>query len=598
MKSREYIEHIYKWDFSNIFRNHEEIEKAIEAIKNDLEEIKSFEGTLSANSNMIKSLFIKLEETNKKFENLYFYIMATNHTDMLDNNINKKVQEINILANEFSIKTSYINPEILGIGKELVYSIFEKDEFLKNYLYPISKLFKNAEHTLNKDKEELLSYFSQTLGAFDEVYNNLTVADVSYPEVQLDSGEKIVVTGENLSSLLKKLENQKDREKVFTEFFDIYKKKENSFASIYNGIVQRNLAESKARNYNNILESFLKGNNISNEVFENLIFTTKNMTEPLKKYINLRKEKLSLEEYHTFDRFLPLAESNKKYNYEEGKILVKQAIAVMGEDYINNFDYLLEKGAVDVYASKGKRGGAYSWGTYGTRPYILLNYNDELNDVFTLAHEMGHSMHSLYSNKTQPYATHDYTIFVAEVASTFNEHLLLDYLLKTVEDKNERIYILQQAIDGLIATFYRQTLFAEYEYKVHKMAEEGKPITAEILNQIMENLYLDYYGIDIKKEYNKHSVWARIPHFFNSPFYVYQYATSYAASSKLFNDLVGSNYSKEKIENIISLLKSGGNNDPILQLKKAGADLEDKNTVEAVSRKLALMVEELEKALN
>ncbi len=229
----------------------------------------------------------------------------------------------------------------------------------------------------------------------------------------------------------------------------------------------------------------------------------------------------------------------------------------------------------------------------------MLNYTEELNDVFTLAHELGHSMHSYYSNKEQSYATHNYTIFVAEVASTFNEHLLLDLLLKNTKDKNERIYILQQAIDGLIATYYRQTLFADYELQVHQIAEKGGAITAEVLNGIMEELYKEYYGIDISIEGNKHSVWARIPHFFHSPFYVYQYATSYAASSKIYRDIkeAEENEKEEKISKFINLLKSGGNADPIEQLKKAGADLSDKATVEAVSIKLANLVDILEEEL-
>lgn len=600
MKKREEIDKKYKWDFSSIFKNWDEVDKSIKVVEGKLREIKSFEGKIGESVENFKQLFSSLEEVSKMFENIYFYTMGTNHIDMKDKESSKKVQEINILANEFSVVTSYINPEILSLGKEKVEEYLNTSDYLFDYSYPIMKLFRDEEHTLSKDKEELLSYFTQVNGSLDEIYSNLTTADVIYPEVELSNGEKILVTGENISSLLKKIENQNDRKLVFNSLFDLYKNKENSFASIYNAIVQRGLATSKARNYNNILESFLKGDNIPNEVYENLVKTTRNSTEPLKRYIKLRKEKLGLENYFTFDRFLPLAKSEKQYNYEEGIELVREAFKVMGEDYAKECEYVMAQGVIDVYENEGKRGGAYSWGTFGTRPYIMLNYTNELNDVFTLAHELGHSMHSYYSNRNQPYATHNYTIFVAEVASTFNEHLLLDLLLKTTSDKNEKIYILQQAIDGLIATYYRQTLFADYELQVHQLAEKGGAITADVLNKIMEELYKDYYGIDISLEDNKHSVWARIPHFFHSPFYVYQYATSYAASSKIYKDVIELEgvARTEKVNNFIELLKSGGNADPIEQLKKAGADLTDKSTIEAVAIKLSHLVDILEKELN
>ena len=600
MKKRQEIDKKYKWDFSSIFKNWDEVDKSIKVVEEKLKEIKSFEGKIGDSAENFKQLFSSLEEISKIFENIYFYTMATNHIDMKDKESSKKVQEINILANEFSIVTSYINPEILSIGKEKVEEYLNTSDYLHDYSYPIMKLFREEEHTLSKYKEELLSYFTQVNGSLDEIYSNLTTADVIYPEVILSNNEKVLVTGENISSLLKKIENQNDRKLVFNSLFDLYKKKENSFASIYNAIVQRGLATAKARNYENILESFLKGDNIPNEVYENLVKTTRNSTEPLKRYIKLRKEKLGLENYFTFDRFLPLAKSEKQYNYEEGIELVREAFKVMGEAYAKECEYVMAQGVIDVYENEGKRGGAYSWGTFGTRPYIMLNYTNELNDVFTLAHELGHSMHSYYSNRNQPYATHNYTIFVAEVASTFNEHLLLDLLLKTTSDKNEKIYILQQAIDGLIATYYRQTLFADYELQVHQLAEKGGAITADVLNKIMEELYKDYYGIDISLEGNKHSVWARIPHFYHSPFYVYQYATSYAASSKIYKEVIELEGLEriEKVNNFIELLKSGGNADPIEQLKKAGADLTDKSTIEAVAAKLSNLVDILEKELN
>lgn len=597
MLKRTEVDEQYKWNFDCIYKDWDTVDTKVEEVKKYIEEIKTYQGKIGESFETFKRFNQLQEKLERLFETVYFYTFALNTIDAKDEVCNQKVQEINILYNNYSVSCSYIVPELISIGKERILEFLNRDEELKAYIYPMEKLFREEEHTLSEDKEKLLSYFSMVNGAPSEIYDNLTTTDIKFNTVTFSNGEEAVITGENLSSYLQTLEKQEDRFTAFKGLFSQYKEKENTFASIYNTIVQKNLAESKAREYKNVLESFLKHNNISNEVYETLISTTKENTGPLKKYIQLRKKILGLDSYYTYDRMKPIVEFNKSYDYEYAVSLVEEACKPLGEDYCSFLYKAIGKGAVDVFETEGKRGGAYSWGTYETNPYILLNYKEKLGDVFTLAHEAGHSMHTYYSNTNQPFATHSYTIFVAEVASTLNEHLLLDYMLQKVEDRNERIYLLQMAIDGLVATFYRQTLFADFEYTVHQMAERGEAITAPILNKIMENLYMEYYGIDISREEVKHSVWARIPHLFHSPFYVYQYATSYAASSKIYKDIkeTSGDEKKKKLEAYLNLLRSGGNTDPIDQLKLAGADLTEKETIIAVAKQLDKLVSQLEK---
>ena len=395
-------------------------------------------------------------------------------------------------------------------------------------------------------------------------------------------------------------QNQEDRKKIFDAHYSVFKEKENTYAAIYNSILQKDIARKNAYGYNSFLESFLKDDNIPEEVYLNLIKTAKEESEPLKRYMKLRKKLLKLKEYHTYDGSVNLIDSNKEYDYDTARALVLESVKPLGADYEKKMETALGNGWLDVFETKGKRSGAYSAGVYGVHPYMLLNYNETLDSVFTLGHELGHTLHTLYSSENQPFATQDYTIFVAEVASTFNERLLLDSMLKNTKDPKERIALLEQAIKNITGTFYFQALLADYEYQAHKLADEGKPITPEVLSGIMKQLFDDYYGTQMAKDELLYSAWARIPHFYNSPFYVYQYATCFASSAILYDKIVNEKNKDKKEEarlKYMELLSSGGSDFPMNQLKKAGVDLEKKETVRAVSKQLNELLDKLEREI-
>ena len=464
------------------------------------------------------------------------------------------------------------------------------------------ELYRLRTHVLDKDKEKLLSHFSQYMGAVNDIYDELSTSDIVWNEIELSTGEKVQVTNGMYSKILEGNRNQEDRRKAFEALYSSYNVNKNTYSAIYKGILQRNAAGMRAKNFGSTVEKALEPDNIPVKVYENLINSAKENSEPLKRYIKFRKNYLKLNSYHYYDNQIKLADYTREFSYEEAKDIVLKSVKPLGADYEKNLEKALGEGWLDVYETPNKRSGAYSLNIYDVHPYMLLNYNGTMDSVFTLAHELGHTLHSMYSTKYQPYATNDYTIFVAEVASTFNERLLLDYMLKNTESREERIALIEEAVGNILGTYYLQALFADYEFEAHKLAEEGSPVTPDILSGIMTKLFAEYFGEELIMDELQKIIWARIPHFFNSPYYVYQYATSFAASSRLYEKVTGENYSEAEKENArikyIELLKSGGNNFPIEQLKLAGVNLEEKENFEAVAHEMNRLVDLLEKELN
>ncbi|MCK7487268.1 MAG: oligoendopeptidase F family protein [Bacillus subtilis] len=426
-----------------------------------------------------------------------------------------------------------------------------------------------------------------------DLYSSLSVADIEHGDVMLESGEIVTITNSNYRAFIQKSESAEERKEIFESVFSYYEAHKNTYASIYKTVLQADHALMKARNYKTSLESYLFNNAIPVEVYHSLANVTRANTAAVKKYLEIRKEYLGLETLHTYDRFLELVRSGKEYEYEEAKDLFFESIRHFPKDFQDKAREVLRDGFVDVLEQEGKRTGAYSSSMPNLHPYILLNYSKTLGDVFTVAHEAGHSMHSMYAAETQPANLQGYTIFVAEVASTFNEHNLLDYFIQGGNaTKDEKIALLQRAIDDIMSTFYRQTLFACYELEAHKLVEANQPITADALSKIMVDLYQEFYGIDIRAEEVKQYVWAYIPHLFYTPFYVYQYATSFAASLKIYEDV--KNNVPGAFDRYIGLLKSGGSDYPIEQLKQAGVDLTQPDAFLAVANRLTELVSQLE----
>ena len=591
---RDNIGQEYKWNLSDIYENYSAWEKDFEKVGELKGELAKFKGQFG-NEGKLLEFFQKQEEMDKISYKLYRYPQLARDLNSSDKEAVEHLQKVQFLFAEISTELSWVNSELVD-NRENIEKWIEKKEF-DDYRFGLKNLFRLQKHILEEKESKLLSYYSSFFSAPRSIYSEVTVTDVEWPQVTLSSGEKVDVTPANYSKILSTNRNQEDRKTMFQTFYTIYEKKKNTIAAIYNSILQKGIASKKAYNYGSFLLSHLESDNIPEEIYLNLVNTAKNNTKPLQRYLKLRKKILGLEKYYNFDGSINLIEFDKEYEYDDAKEIVLNSVAPLGKDYVEKMKKAISEGWLDVFEAKGKRTGAYSAGVYGVHPYMLLNYNKTLDSVFTLAHELGHTLHTLYSDENQPFSMADYTIFVAEVASTFNERLLLDYMLENTNDPKERIALLEQEIGNIVGTFYFQALLADYEYQAHKLAEAGESITAEVLSKIMEDLFDKYYGDIIEKDDLIYIFWARVPHFFNSPFYVYQYATCFASSAILYEKMINSSDEserKETLDKYIQLLSSGGNDFPMEQLKKAGVDLSKIETIEAVAKQFDLLLDKLE----
>ena len=591
---RSEIKQEYKWNLSDIYENYSAWEKDFEKVSELKKELAGFKGKFG-NEGKLLEFFQKQEEMDKISYKLYRYPQLARDLNSSDKEAVEHLQKVQFLFAEISTELSWVNSELVD-NRENIEKWIEKKEF-DDYRFGLKNLFRLQKHILEEKESKLLSYYSSFFSSPRSIYSEVTVTDVEWPQVTLSSGEKVDVTPANYSKILSTNRNQEDRKLMFQTFYTIYEKKKNTIAAIYNSILQKGIASKKAYNYDSFLLSHLESDNIPEEIYLNLVNTAKNNTKPLQRYLKLRKKILGLEKYYNFDGSINLIEFDKEYEYDEAKEIVLNSVAPLGKDYVEKMKKAISEGWLDVFEAKGKRTGAYSAGVYGVHPYMLLNYNKTLDSVFTLAHELGHTLHTLYSDENQPFSMADYTIFVAEVASTFNERLLLDYMLENTNDPKERIALLEQEIGNIVGTFYFQALLADYEYQAHKLAEAGEPITAEVLSKITEDLFDKYYGDIIEKDDLIYIFWARVPHFFNSPFYVYQYATCFASSAILYEKMINSSDESEKkqtLDKYIQLLSSGGNDFPMEQLKKAGVDLSKIETIEAVAKQFDLLLDKLE----
>ena len=587
----------FTWNLADIFPDWDAWEAGYKQLEADITRYAALKGTLSGGPDRLLEAFRLSEEMGQLAYRVWYYPSLQYDEDQRDNAINAKRQQVQILFARLSQAESWFNPELLAIPLETVRGWMEASEALRVYRFAIENLYRQQEHVLDEPGERLMSLASRLASSPNDAYWALSTADAKFPTITLSTGETVTVSYGQYRALLATRREQADREAAFIALHETYKSTLNTYASLYNGVCQRDWFQARARGYASTLEAALHGDNIPTSVVDNLIETTRAGVEPLRRYHRLRRRALGVQSYQVYDFSIPLVTFDKKYQYDDVLDWIVAAAAPLGPDYQARMRDGFTGRWIDVYENEGKRSGAYSAPVYGTHPYMLLNYTDTLDDVFTLAHEMGHSMHTILSHESQPFVYSSYTIFVAEVPSTLSEALLLEYMLARSTDPAERIVLLQHAIDNITGTFFTQVMFADYELRAHRLTEQDLPITSEILTETYTTLLKDYYGDAVDVNPLTGITWARIPHFFNSPYYVYQYATCFASAARIAREIMHGSHPANARERYLTLLRAGGSDYPMELLKQAGVDLARPDTVRAILDQLDDLVTRLEKEL-
>jgi oligoendopeptidase F len=586
------------WDLSDIFPGWAEWERACAELGRRIDEFQARQGTLGRGPERLLSAMQAADALGQLAYRVYYFASLTHDEDQRDNEVGARKQRVQALLARWAQATSWFNPELLKIPVETTRGWLDTHPELAVYRFAIEELYRQQAHVLDEEGERILALAARLEGAPDEAYESLSTADVKWPVVRLSTGEVTMTYGQ-YRAVLAVNRSQADRALAFRALHETFAAHQNTYAALYNGVLHRDWFAARARHYKTTLDAALFGNDVPPAVVETLIATTREGGAPLQRYHRLRRRALGLETYHVYDSSIPLVEVHEHYEYGDVLERIAEAVSPLGPDYQARMRRGFASRWIDVYESPGKRSGAYSAPVYGVHPYMLLNWNHTLDAVFTLAHEMGHSMHTLYSHERQPFVYSGYTIFVAEVPSTLNEALLLDHLLRQATDAKERVRLLTHAIDEIVGTFYTQVMFADFELQAHRLVEQGEPITAERLGDLYLGLLRSYNGEVFDYDELSRVTWARIPHFYGSPYYVYQYATCFASTARLVRDLTeGTEDSRAAaVARYLDLLGAGSSDHPMTLLARAGADLRDPATVRAVVDTLDGLVGRLEEEL-
>ncbi|MBE2215850.1 MAG: oligoendopeptidase F [Opitutaceae bacterium] len=587
----------YRWDFSPMFQDWAAWEAGIRELEGKMDAYAALKGTLAQGPQAVLHAYQLADEIGKLQYLVYRYPQLQRDTDTRDQAVAGYMQRVSALFAKFGTATAWFSPELLAISEDTMRTWIASTPALETYRFPILDEYRQQKHVLDEKGERLLSFAARFNRTPSNVFTEITTSDIQFPTIELSDGSALKLSPAAYQAALRSQRKQEDRRKAFENYYAIYTANKNTYAAIYDGVLQRGWFMAQARNYPSTLDAALEANAIPPAVVDTLVSTVRSGTAPLQRYLRLRKKLLGLESYHIYDNFVPIVEDKEVFPYEKARTMVLESVAPLGADYQGKMKRFVSGGRIDVYENEGKRSGAYCAGVYGVGPYLLLNYAETLSDLFTLAHEAGHAMHTVLSYEAQPFVTSGYTIFVAEVASTTNERLLLEKMLAESKDPKERFLLLQHAIEEIIGTFYTQTMFADFELQAHRRVEQGQPVTAETLSAIYQKLLEDYYGDAVTIDEPYKYTWARIPHFYNSPYYVYQYATCFASSAQIFHAMTtGDTASRAAAtERYLTLLRSGGNDYPMEQLRKAGVDLARRETVQAVVDQLDELVTRLEK---
>lgn len=590
LKNRNEIEDQYKWKLNKIYKNDEIWEEEFEKLKLESPKLQEFSGKLSDKEEILK-YFKFNEDISRKGENLYVYAHMKCDEDTTNTKYQGMMNRIDAFMAEFASYGAFFVPEILNLKDGFIEDILKNDNRFKLYEFMLMDILKEKPHILSKEMEQLLALASDCLDAPSNIHNMLSNADMKFNKIKDEDGDELELTEGNYSSFIRS-KNRNVRKEAFKELFNGYKKLENTFATTLSSSIKSFNFSSKVRNYKSPLEASLAPNDIKTSVYENSIKTLNNNLESLHRYVKIKKKLLGLDEIHMYDLYVPVIEIPKEHiEYNEAVKIANEALQPLGEEYLNVFNEGINSGWVDIYQNKGKRGGAYSWGGYDTVPYVLLNYNYELNDVSTLVHEMGHSIHSYYSRKNQPYYYAGYTLFCAEVASTTNEAILIHHLIEKETDPKKKLYLINQELEQIRTTVFRQLMFAEFELDTHNALFNGESLTAEDYNNKWLQLNKKYFGEEMIVDEEIAIEWARIPHFY-SDFYVYQYATGYAAASAFANSILDGK--EEALDKYKGFLKMGGSKYPVDILKIAGVDMTTSAPLEATIKRFNELLDMLE----
>jgi len=598
-RNRAEIPDICKWDLTPIFATWEDWRAAYARLETLIAAFATRRGSLGEGPASLLAAFQAVDELGQLAYAVWHYPALKHDEDQRDNEVGARHQMVQILMARWQQATSWFNPELLTLPLERVREWMTIHPDLAVYRFAIENLYRLQEHVLDDKGERLMSLVSRFDGTPTDTYEALSTADAKFPTITLSDGRSVTVSYGEFRSILATARQQADREAAFHAYLGTFGAARNTYAALYNGVCQRDWFAAQARGYASTLEAALHVNNIPASVVETLIAVTREHTAGLRRYHRLRKQALGLDRYCIFDGQVPTVCADRNYDYDEARAWVIESVAPLGREYQASVHRSFESGGIDVYENEGKRSGAYSAPVYGVHPYMLLNHNDTLDAVFTLAHEMGHNIHTVLAHAHQPFVYSDYTIFVAEVPSTLGETLLLEYLLARSSDPRERIVLLEHAIESMAGTFFAQVLFADYELQAHRLVERDQPITAEILGDLYGQLLKDYYGDALDDEPIARLTWARVPHFYATPYYVYQYATCFASAARLADQILqGPAASRaEAVGRYLDLLKSGGSDHPMEQLKRAGVDLREPDTVQAVITRFDALVSRLESEL-
>ena len=600
LKKREEVNKQDTWAMEDLFATDEAWEEEFKNLDEVCNALASYKGTLFDSVDRMADFFEVYEKANLMLERVYVYAGQKYHEDTTNSKYQGLSERADALMAKYKESVAFLEPEILGTEemhyKEITEGFFkkipEKEEGYRRFFYEI---IRSKEHSLSIEMEELLASGQEALDSAGNIFSMFNNADVKFPSIEDEKGEKIQVTHGSIIRLLQQ-KNRRIRKDAFKSLYSVYQSFQNTLAATFGANIKQDIFYARARKYSSSLAMKLDGSDIPEEVYDNLITVVHENLPQLHRYMDIRKKALGVDELHMYDLYVPIVEDNMgKIDYETAKKMVLEGLKPLGSEYQNILKEGFDNRWIDVYENVGKRSGAYSWGAYGTHPYVLLNHQENLNSVFTLAHEMGHAIHSYYSDKNQPIICAGYQIFVAEVASTCNEALLIHDLLEKTEDKERKAFLLNYYLEQFRTTLFRQTMFAEFEKITHHLAENKEPLPAKKLCEIYHNLNVKYFGKKVVVDEENDMEWARIPHFYTS-FYVYQYATGYSAAIALSARILkeGEVAVRDYIDKFLS---GGGSMDPISLLKGAGVDMGKKEPIQEALNVFADLLDQMEELL-